>query len=169
MHLGSSCPLSLCFPPFSWSQLISSCPSYFGITNTLLVLSEVSDIKVVTTKTGSEPQGTADSDLSPFQLRFRSLPGTSSHSSRDGCKSQLPRHSWFSVLQSFPWGDSALLPLGACEAPGRLPVLLGQLPLCLLSSDAVEQHKLEKSTVYIFLSEFIHALKKSCLFKVMLS
>lgn len=64
-------------PALLWSQFISSCPWYFGITNALSVLSEVSDIKVVTAKTGSEPQDTVDSDLSPLQLRFRSLPGTS--------------------------------------------------------------------------------------------
>ena len=64
-------------PALLWSQFVSSCPWYFGITNALSVLREVSDIKVVTVKTGSEPQGTVDSDLSPLQLRFRSLPGTS--------------------------------------------------------------------------------------------
>lgn len=77
----SSASASVCFPgarpALLWSQFISSCPWYFGITNALSVLSEVSDIKVVTAKTGSEPQDTVDSDLSPLQLRFRSLPGTS--------------------------------------------------------------------------------------------
>lgn len=59
---SASVPFPGARPALLWSQLISSCPWYFGITNTLLVLSEVSDIKVVTTKTGSEPQDTADSD-----------------------------------------------------------------------------------------------------------
>lgn len=70
-------PFSGARPALLWSQFISSCPWYFGITKTLSVLSEVSDIKVVTAKTGSEPQDTVDNDLSPLQLRFRSLPGTS--------------------------------------------------------------------------------------------
>lgn len=57
-------------------------------------------------------------------------------------------------------GDSALPPLGVSEAPGCLPVLFGQLLLCHLSSNAVEQHRLEKFTVYNLKYEFIYALKK---------
>lgn len=130
--------------------------------NTLSVCSEVSNVKAVTVKTASEPQGTAEcvlhglSDLCPFHFGLKSHWNAWSHPCLLDIRTKCPgTHglvcSRDSTGDSWETAHSCLRGCGGirrkCLRPGMAAVLLDQLLLCHLSWNAVAQNKLKKSTV----------------------